>query len=84
MDVADNFMDDLGCTGLADALGKLQSLTTMSLDMSCNCIRDAGFSALSGALRRLKQLKHVTLNLRSNCMGDSATEYLVLNLFRGH
>eukprot|EP00439_Symbiodinium_sp_Y106_P046595 s2054_g5.t4 len=71
LDVADNFVDDLGCTGLADALGKLQSLTTMSLDMSCNCIRDAGFSALSGALRRLKQLKHVTLNLRSNCMGDA-------------
>ena len=70
LDVADNFVDDLGCTALADALGKLQWLTTISLDMSCNCIRDAGFSALSLALRRLRQLKHVTLNLRSNCMGD--------------
>lgn len=71
LDVADNFVDDLGCTALADALGKLQWLTTISLDMSCNCIRDAGFSALSLALRRLRQLKHVTLNLRSNCMGDA-------------
>ena len=58
-----------GCEVLP-AIGKLQQLTSLSLDMKARSIQDAGCIALAEALGQLKQLQSVTLNLRSNSIGD--------------